>query len=83
MSFFISNTDVLHPALAFLGLPGGGEWIVILIVAVLVFGHRLPRVARSIGRSLQEFKRGLKDTEADIKADADAEPPKSDAPDKP
>jgi len=52
--------------LPLLGLPGGSEWLVILIVALLVFGKRLPEVARSMGRSLTQFKRGLRDVEDDI-----------------
>lgn len=53
--------------LAILGLPGGSEWIVILIVALLVFGRRLPEVARSVGKSITEFKKGIKESETDIK----------------
>lgn len=45
--------------------PGGSEWIIILIVALLVFGPRLPSVMRSLGRSINEFKKGLKETEDD------------------
>ena len=41
---------MIHPMLAFWGLPGGGEWIVILVVAVLIFGRRLPDIARAIGK---------------------------------
>jgi len=52
--------------LAFLSLPGGTEWIVILIVGLLLFGRRLPDIARSMGKSIVEFKRGIKDVRDDI-----------------
>lgn len=37
------------------------HWLVIGIVALLLFGNRLPEVARSIGKAFREFKRGLSD----------------------
>jgi sec-independent protein translocase protein TatA len=52
--------------LAVFGLPGGAEWIVILLVALLLFGRRLPDVARSVGKSIVEFKRGLREVKSDI-----------------
>lgn len=48
------------------GLPGGAEWIIILVVALLIFGRRLPDVARSVGKSIVEFKRGINDVKDDV-----------------
>ena len=43
-----------------LGIPGSWEWIIVLIVALLIFGKRLPSTMRSIGKGVVEFKKGLK-----------------------
>ncbi len=56
-----------------MGLPGGWEWIVILVIAVLIFGRRLPDIARGIGRSISEFKRGVKETEDDVRKAVDVD----------
>lgn len=61
--------------------PGPLELIVILVIAVLLFGRRLPEIARSIGKSLTEFKKGMKETKDDItkQTDISEEKPKEDS----
>ena len=51
-----------------LGMPEGFEWLVILIVALLVFGKKLPEVARGLGKSVSQFKKGLGELD-DMKSD--------------
>jgi sec-independent protein translocase protein TatA len=47
-------------------MPGGWEWLIILIVALLIFGKRLPEVMKSLGRGIVEFKKGVKGVEEDV-----------------
>ena len=47
-------------------MPGPIEWGIIIIVAVLLFGRKLPELGRSLGRSLVEFRKGLRDVQDEI-----------------
>jgi sec-independent protein translocase protein TatA len=42
---------------------GPWELIVIAIVGLLIFGNRIPGLAKSLGRSIVEFKKGLREAE--------------------
>lgn len=52
--------------LAFAGLPGGYEVLIIGFVALLIFGNRLPSVMKSLGKSVTEFKKGVAGIEEDL-----------------
>ncbi len=54
------------PMMGFISMPGGPEWVIIGIIGLLIFGKRLPDVARSLGKSVVEFKKGLKAVEDEI-----------------
>jgi sec-independent protein translocase protein TatA len=56
------------------GLPGGTEiWIVLLII-LLLFGRRIPQVARSLGQGISQFKKGLNEP-GTVDPEDDEEPP--------
>ena len=52
------------------GMPGGVEWIIILIVALLIFGRRLPEVMKSMGKGIVEFKKGIKGIENEVEKES-------------
>ena len=65
-----------------LGSIGMPELIVIFVIALIIFGPRkLPELGRSLGRSINEFKRAsneLKNTlEEEIRVDEQRVPPKA------
>jgi sec-independent protein translocase protein TatA len=57
--------------LAFFNALSPWHVLLVLVVALLLFGNRLPEVARSIGRAFNEFKKGLRDVSDDVNADDD------------
>lgn len=59
-------TDAHFEMLAFFNLPSGMELVVVLVFGLLIFGRRLPDVARSVGKSIVEFKKGLNDAKHEI-----------------
>ena len=54
----------------FPGSIGYQELVIIAVVAVILFGGRLPDVARSLGQSYEQFRKGLSDLQSTFKEDA-------------
>jgi sec-independent protein translocase protein TatA len=58
--------------LAFLGSLGPWEIVLIVVIALLVFGaKKLPELGRSVGKGIKEFKKGMNDIENDIYEDVE------------
>jgi len=53
--------------MAFLNNIGMGELLIILAIVLIVFGaKRLPEIARSFGKSVSEFKKGINDAKDEV-----------------
>jgi sec-independent protein translocase protein TatA len=48
------------------GMPGPFETLIILVLAVLLYGQRLPEVARKVGKGFAEFQKGLRGLESEL-----------------
>ena len=49
-----------------IGMPGGFELAIMALIGLLIFGSRLPSIARSVGSSIVEFKNGMKGLKDDV-----------------
>lgn len=47
-------------------MPGPLEWSIIALLGLLIFGRRLPEVGASLGKSIVEFKRGIRGVKDEI-----------------
>lgn len=51
------------PGLFAIGFPGMPEMLIVLFIALLLFGGaKLPGLMRNLGRSANEFKRGMSES---------------------
>lgn len=64
------------PAFLLGGTPGGGEMLVVFLAVLILFGaKRLPSLARSLGRALEEFRRAARQVSDEIQCAGDEPPP--------
>jgi sec-independent protein translocase protein TatA len=50
-----------------LSMPGGSEWILIIIVVLLMFGgKKIPELMRGIGRGMREFNDAKNNVKTEI-----------------
>ena len=56
----------------FLNLPGGSEWLIILLAVVLIFGPKnLPRLGSAMGRFVTNLKSAQRGEDDDEEEDED------------
>jgi sec-independent protein translocase protein TatA len=65
------SIDIVSPLFAVLGI-GPTEMIIVGVIAVLLFGKRVPEVARSLGKGVTEFKKGIQGVEDEFRSGASA-----------
>lgn len=59
----------MSTAMGILAFLGYQEIAIILVVGLLLYGRRLPEVGRQVGRTIQEFRRGLNQLRSEIDRD--------------
>lgn len=60
----------MQAVLAF-GMPGGWEWIIIILFVIIFFGaKKIPEIARGLGKGIREFKDATKDIKNEIEDSA-------------
>lgn len=55
--------SMLQPTLAW--APGAMELVIVLVIVMVLFGNRLPGTMRSLGQSLVQFKKGMREDDND------------------
>jgi sec-independent protein translocase protein TatA len=66
-----------------MGIPGGWELFVIVLVIVLLFGgKKIPELAKGMGKGIKEFKEAVKEGEEEVatKSNKEIEDKKTEAP---
>ncbi len=61
-----------------IGMPGGWELVIIVLVIILLFGaKKIPELAKGLGKGIREFKDATKDIKNEIDEGLKEDPKKS------
>lgn len=65
---------MMLPTSPLFALPGGPELLILVLLAILLFGaSKLPKLARSMGAAQGEFEKGRTEVERELQKMADGE----------
>lgn len=60
-------------AVLLLGMPGAGEWAIIALAVLVLFGaKKIPDFAKGLGKGIREFKDAVKDVKKEVDEGASA-----------
>lgn len=66
-NFFIMIVVSQMLSVFLLGMPGGSEWIVIILVVILLFGgKKIPELMKGIGKGIREFNDAKSNVKSEI-----------------
>ncbi|MFH1729046.1 MAG: twin-arginine translocase TatA/TatE family subunit [Pseudomonadota bacterium] len=64
-------------------LPGFGEWVIILLIILTIFGaSRIPKLGKALGEGIKNFKSGIKEAKQEedtkkVESESDSEQEKA------
>jgi sec-independent protein translocase protein TatA len=65
LSFKINQSDM--NSFMLLSMPGGGEWVLIFVVVLLLFGgKKIPELMKGLGKGIREFNNARTSIEEEI-----------------
>ena len=57
-----------------IGLPGGGEWIIIGLIVVIFFGaNKIPEIFKGFGKGIREFKDASREIKKEIEKESNTD----------
>lgn len=72
----------MNLSILLLGLPGGPEWVIIILVVLLLFGgKKIPELMKGLGSGIREFNKAKNQVSDQIREGMNDEPKKEKADD--